>query len=229
MKKLKVKKLILTVLCVLVALALIFLVLNLFNFRKFYSCEENGYSFIFRGSIGNVKKVIIKKDGKKLSSLKFSGDKAIFENYKIIFADANADGAEDILLPTHTDADGDTYFSLYLAADNGFIRRDDTSALPFVDFSESGELRTEYHEKLVTEEAQENAPEGYTTTHAIERYAFVGDKFILMERRAVIYYSENDYYCYSTYAYNEESDEFEYIDEDWFSPDELENYPLSWN
>ena len=78
-------------------------------------------------------------------------------------------------------------------------------------------------------EKNTNSPEVYIRKHSITKYAFLNGEFTALEERAILYYAENDYYCYSVYEYDEEYGGFKYVDEKWFDPEDIDKYHLSWD
>lgn len=224
------KKLITLILCILIVTLIALILINRANIITHYTCDAEGYSFTFKGSFNSVKRVIIKSEGSDKLSLPFEASKDLFEenDFNVSFKDINNDGAKDILIPCLYEEDGDILFSIFTAKNGSFVYSEALRALPFKSCSE-GIIYSEYTHKEIISEAAENTPEDYELTHAIERHVLTGDKFITLERRAIIYYSESDYYCYSIYTYDIEYDELTYSDEKWFSSEELDKYPLNWD
>ena len=210
--------------------SLLALVLNPITYHKF---EEDGYSFEYRGSFGKARRVVIKEGGEKISTVRIKSDTAIFESisdFGAIIADINGDDNDDILLPTAHDEDGDVIYSVFLFENGEFVKYEDAElANPTFD-AESGVIYTEETVKVVIQEATKNSPEFYESTEKIAKRAFDGDgKLITLAERSIIYYSENDYYCYSIYEYDEEAKDLAYVDEIWFDPIKLDQYPLAWD
>ena len=205
-----------------------------FNIITYHSFEQDGYSFALKGSSGEVRKVVIKKDSKRLGAFPFSSTSDVFKTdkgYSAEFADVNFDGIADLLLPCAFDTDGDVHHSVFLIGDSGRItyseKLSDLSNLKLD--ADNKLIFTEYTSKEVLEEGNANNPEMYETKHVIQKHSFFNGEFITLEERAINYYAENDFYCYSVYEYDESYGGLKYVDEKWFDPDKLDNYPLNWD
>ncbi|MBQ8140339.1 MAG: hypothetical protein IJ038_01440 [Clostridia bacterium] len=233
------KKLLTGVLCgALLVIAIILFAVRIFdihfNFITYHSFEQDGYSFEFKGSSDTVRKVKVKLNGKKLCSLPFDSSSEIFSNefgYSAKFEDINFDGIDDLLLPCAVDADGDIHSSVFLANEDGAFDYDEAlaSLSNLSSDADISELYTEETSKEILAEGTESSPEFYVITHKISRHSFIEGKLVTLEERSIVYYSENDYYCYSVYEYDEEYGELKYVDDKWFEPNELEKYELTWD
>lgn len=204
-----------------------------FNITTYHSFEQNGYSFTFKGSWGEIRKLNIEKDSKKIASLPFESTADIFENefgYSIFFADINEDGNTDLAVPRIVDADGDIHYQVYLANDENFTYNESLCDLSNLSTDEENSLIfTDRTDKEVLVEETKFAPEFFERKHTIAKHSFIDGEFITLEERAITYYSENDFYCYSIYRYDEDAKELKYVDEQWFDPEEIEDYPLNWD
>lgn len=223
------KKLITLIGCIIIIALLTLILINRTNIISHYTCDTESYSFSFKGSFNSVRKVVIKSEELGRISLPFEASPDIFDSddFNITFTDINADGANDILIPCLYEGE-DIFFSIFPAKDGSYVYNEALRSLPFKSSSE-GIIYSEYTQKEIITEATENSPEDYILTHAIERHVLRDAKFITLEKRAIIYYSESDYYCYSVYTYDPEYDELIYSDEKWFSREDLDKYPLNWN
>lgn len=225
---------IITIALAIVALALLLaLAALIFNPISYYEFEEDGYTFIYRGSFGKARRVVIKNDGEKISTVHIKSDADMFEgteSFGAIIADLDADADEDVLLPTAYDEDGDVICSVFLFDGAEFAVYEGAAlANPTLD-AESKIIYTEETVKVVIEEATKNSPEFYERSEKIAQHAFdANGTLIALAERAIIYYSETDYYCYSIYEYSEETKDLAYVDEIWFDPIKLDQYPLSWD
>lgn len=230
--KAKTSKIITICLSVIAIGLLIALLALILNPIKYYEFEEDGYTFIYKGSFGKARRVIIKNDGEKISTINIKSDADIFdsiEEFKAIVADIDGDAEDDILIPTAHDEEDDVIYSVFLFDGEEFAAYEGAAvANPMLD--ESGIIYTEETIKIVIEEETKISPEIYERTEKIAKHAFDADgKLITLEERAIIYYSESDYYCYSIYEYNEEAKDLVYVDEIWFDPIKLDQYPLTWD
>ena len=204
--------------------------LNLITHHKLTDGE---YTFSFKGSFKNVRVVKISKDSKKISSLPFNASADIFsDSYSIKWDDVNFDNIEDPILVCATDDDGDLHYTAYIfnKDSNTFSYYEALSDLPNLTIdSEQKALFTSQTQKTFVEESKPNTPDKYELKKAITRYGYLNGVPTALEERALTFYSETYYYCYSVYKYNEKYGELTYSDEKWFHPDKLENYPLSWD
>ena len=239
MKNMKKKNIILIILCAITAVCMLSaLIINIFNIKfnliSYHSFEQDGYSFTFKGSFNTVRKLVVKQDSKKLCSLPFDAVPDVFDNefgFSAKFIDVNGDSASDLILPSAVDEDGDIHYSLYLAdSENGFIFSEDLTDLSNISVEEAtGFILTNDQTKEILAEATDSSPEFYILRHKIARHTFRDGKLLTLEERAITYYSENDYYCYSVYKHDDAFGGLKYQDEKWFEPEELENYPLNWD
>lgn len=231
------KNLILILAAVIALIAVILLCFKIFNVRfniiTYHSFEQNGYSFTFKGSSGEVRKLKIEKDSKKTATLPFEASPDIFKNefgFSAKFADINNDGLNDLILPRTLDDDVDVHYQVYLANDETFIYSESLCDLSNISIDEENSLIfTDRCDKEVLVEETKFAPEFFERKHTIAKHSFIDGEFITLEERAITYYSENDYYCYSIYRYDEGAKELKYVDEQWFDPEEIEGYPLNWD
>lgn len=239
MKNTKNKNVILIILYSITAFCILgMLIINIFNIKfniiSYHSFEKDGYSFNFKGSFNTVRKVIIKEDSKRLCALPYSASTDIFESefgFSAKFVDANNDSISDLILPNSIDEDGDIHYSLYLGdKENGFAFSEDLADLSNISIEEeTGLILTEETSKEILAEGTKSSPEFYVLRHEITRCTIDDGKLLKLETRAIIYYSENDYYCYSVYKHDDDFGGLKYQDEKWFDPEELENYPLNWD
>ncbi len=204
-----------------------------FNFITYHSFEQDGYSFAFKGSSNVVRKVIIKKDSKKLGSFPFDSSADVFKTeggYSAEFSDVNFDGVPDLMLPCAIDSDMDIHYSVFLSdGSENLIYDEKMMDLPNVKFdSEQKLIFTEQTFKEILEEGTATTPEFYVRRHVIAKHAFIDGNFITLAEKAIVYYSENDYCCYSVYEYDESYGGLKYVDEKWFDPEKLDEYPLEW-
>ena len=216
-----------------VALALLLALAALIvNPISYYDFEQDGYSFEYKGSFGTARRVIIRQDGEKLSSVRVSTDADTFDSpdalYAII-ADLDGDADDDIIIPIGIDEEDDVLCSAFLADGKKLAECKDRALANPTFEAEEGMIYTEETVKDVIQEATKTNPEFYELTEKIAKHAFIDGALISLEERAIIYYSENDYYCYSIYEYSEETKDLAYVDEIWFDPIKLDQYPLNWD
>ena len=229
----------LSVLCAIIAVCTVAIfIINVFDIKfnvvSYHTFEQDGYSFTFKGSFDTVRRLVIKKDSKKLCSLPFDAASDVFSNefgFSAKFHDADKDGKQDLILPHAVDSDGDVHYTLFLAdAEDGFVYNADLASLSNLSFDSSSALIfTEETTKEVLAEATKSSPEYYINRHSISKHSLENGHLTTLAERAITYYSENDYYCYSIYEHDEAFGGLKYVDEIWFEPSELGKYPLDWN
>ncbi len=218
-----------------IALAVLILFMNIldihFNLITYHTSEQNGYTVSFKGSFKTVRRATVKKDGSSLGTLKLNADANVYSDSSaaVLFLDVNADETADILLPTAVDEDGDVHYSAFLAENGKFAKECVTDSLIDPTVGEDGLIYTDEEKRIQISPETSKSPESYEIYHTIARHGFIDGAFVTLETRSIIYYSENDYCCYSVYAYDEEFGELTYIDEKWFEPSEAESYPLNWD
>ncbi len=232
------KNLIFLLAAIISLIAIILLCFNIFdihlNLIKYHTFEQDSYSFTFKGSLGDVRTLKIKSGSEKIASLPFEASSDVFENefgFSAKFEDINGDGLADLLLPRIVDDDADIHYQAYPADSNlGFTYNEALCDLVNISVDTQNSLIfTDTTFKEILAEETKHSPEFFIRTHMIRKHAFVNGEFITLEERAIIYYSENDFYCYSIYRYDEEDKELKYVDEQWFDPEEIEDYPLGWD
>ena len=229
----KASKIITICLAVIAAALLISLLWLILNPVSYYEFEEDGYTFNYKGSFGKARRVVIKENGEKISTVSIKSDSDIFDSLKdfdAIIVDLNGDGDEDILLPTDYDDEGDAMYSVLLSSGAKFKKYEDAALANPTFNADDGMIYTTETIKLVIEEKTEISPEFYELTERIAKHRFdEGGTLITQSERSLIYYSESDYYCYAIYEYSEETKDLAYVDEIWFDPIKLDKYPLIWD
>lgn len=232
------KNLILLIAAIIAITAIIILCFKIFdihfNFVTYHSFEQDGYSFTFKGSSGEVRKLKIEKDSKKITVLPFEASSEVFDNefgFSAKFIDINTDENKDLIIPRIVDSDGDIHYQAFLSdTEGGFTYNELLCDLVNVSVDEENSLVfTDSTFKEIIAEETKFSPEFFIRTHMIKKHAFMDGEFITLEERAIIYYSETDYYCYSIYKYDEAEKKLKYVDEQWFDYEEIENYPLGWD
>lgn len=225
----------LTVIFVIISLSLILskaFDINI-NFINHHKITDGEYTFTFKGTFKTVRAVKISKDSKKLCSLPFNATSDIFsDDYSIKWDDVNFDGVSDPILICATDDDGDVHYTAFIndQSNNTFIYYEALADLPNLKLdSEIKALFTSYTLKNFVEDPKPNTPDNYELKTAIARYEYLNGVPVAMEERATTFYSETYYYCYSVYKYNEKYGKLTYSDEQWFSPDKLDEHPLNWD
>jgi len=172
----------------------------------------------------------VKKDGSRVGSLKLSADAETYsDSAKILLLDVNADSETDILLPFALDEDGDVHYTAFTAENGKFKSADGITDLADPSVGEDGLIYTDEERRVQISPETSKSPETYETYHTIAKHGFIDGALVTLETRSIIYYSENDYCCYSVYVYDEDFKELTYFDEKWFDPSALEEYPLGWD
>ncbi len=225
-----------TVLLIVIALTIL-IVRSLglhFNVITYHTERDGDYAFSFKGSQKTVREVVIKKNSKKLCTLPFNAASSVFsDDYTARWEDINFDGVDDVLLVSAIDADdNDIHYTafIYDSSANTFIAKDALADLPNIKIDTDAKcLYTSYTYKELLEDPAPNTPESYERKQAIVRYEYKDGEPIAMEERAITFYSDTYYYCYSIYKYSEKYGELTYFDEKWFHPDKLADYPLSFD
>ena len=234
----KTKNIIITSLTVFILLLTIAIVLIRvydihFNFTTYHSVNDSDYTFSFKGSFGKVRAVKIEKNSKKLCTLPFNASPDIFDDsYSAKWRDINFDGEEDLAFINSKDDDGDIHYIAYIydPSENEFVYTEALSDLPnFTVDHENKSIYTSYKSKTYIEDPTPNSPEKYEQKTAIGKFELVNGNIINTAERAITFYSENDICCFSIYEYNEKYGKLTYVDEKWFSLDNVDKYPLSWD
>ena len=234
----KIKNTIITALTVLILLIAVAVVLfNVFdihlNVMTYHKQTDGEYTFTFKGSFGTVRKLKISKDSKKLCTLPFNAKSDIFsDSYAIKWDDINFDDIQDVMLTCALDEDGDVHYTafIYDKSQDTFVYKEALKDLPnpVID-SEKKAIFTQHKEKTFVEDPKPNTPDNYEEKNVITKYEYLNGEPTATEERAITFYSETYYYCYSIYKYNEKYGRLTYSDEKWFHPDKLVEYPLSWD
>ena len=234
----KIKNLIitsLTVFFIVLALAITLIKVTDFKFDIITHHTENDgeYTFVFKGSFNNVRKLTIKKDSKNICTLPFYSDGDIFDDsYSVDWKDINFDSYDDVILLCGRDEDGDLHYTAYIydSESGKFISKDALMDLPNLTVDNEAKcLYTSYTTKTYIEDPTPNAPDNYEERRAIAKYEYIDGEPVNTTEKAITFYSETYYYCYSVYEYSEKYGKLTYSDEKWFAPKDIDKYPLSWD
>lgn len=224
----KTSKIITVCLSIIVAALLFALLALIFSPVSYYELEQDGYTFVYKGSFGMARKLIIKNGAEKICAVNISSDSDIFDsidNFSVIIESLEGDDNKDFLIPTAHEEDGDIIYSAILFDGN---KSDAYLANPTFE-SELGVIYTTETDKKIIEEGTKTSPEIYELTKKIAKHSLSGDTIITLEERAITYYAENDVYCYSIYQHSERTNALACVDEIWFDPIKLSEYPLDWD
>jgi len=221
--------------CLLAVLALALLILILVNIEwsilPYGSFEQDGYRITYRGNARGILSVRIKAPDGSRSRLSFEADKKLLKEHDaaLIAYDLDGDDDTDLLLPFSANDKGELRYRGLLCEDGAFSVSSELSDLANPSFDEiDGVLTTSNYDIHYLEEPTDNKPPLYEERFEIARYDVIDGALRCAEVRAITYYSENDYCCYSIYAYSAEYEELMYVDEQWFEPDDMNEYPLEW-
>lgn len=209
--------------CVLVFLAIYLLDGISLSFVTYAKWEQDGYSFVLKGSSGEINKIKIKKDGKRLGSFDFSGNGRSFDaegSPSAIFLENNAD-TDLILVPCAFDTDGDEHYRLVTVPADGSITVNQEAAFsnPTLD-AESGYLVTEEAGKEDIGEPIEDLGAPYREYAKRGAYKIEADGVTKIYEISITYHSETDIYCFSERVFDEASGELGDFDDSWLLPDE---------
>ena len=192
------------------------------NYKKYHSCEADGLQFLFYGGGGEVRRVKVKQDGKKLCTLSLSADADAFDSVDdaVLVCEINGDVISDLLILTAADSDGDIHRALFLSKDGGYelVEKVDAVNHSFVD----GIMISE--EKLITYLAED---EGYGEPPSrretvLREYAPVDGSVVEIRRRCVAYFTETDIYLVGAYEYREDIGECVAVSEKWLIPEKYQ-------
>lgn len=230
----KIKNIIINVLIALfILISLFILVVRIadikFNPISHHSAQIDEYTIKFKGDLKKANIASIYKDDKKICNINVSIPKSFFDEYKdILLNDLNFDGKKDLLIPHSTDLNGDAIYSVYINNNEGkFEASESLRGIANIEIDNNSERLIS--KKFVREEiapAQKGVPAVNKDSQILSIYIFENSNATEVERKAITYYSETNYYCYSHYIYNEENNELECKIEDWFEPSEISKYIL---
>lgn len=235
----KFKKIFITAVCVVCALTGVWLIVsNLFDFNfhlnliKYNTVSDGEFTFTFKGAFSQVRKLIVRRDSKKIASLPFEASSDVFgnaEKYEPVYSDINFDGHDDIMFVCAYDDDGDIHYSafIYNPDENTYSYcpgMDDLCNIKVI--AESQAVTSEQTERIQLNEPKDGKPALYNEKHSLTEYRWIDGKFTAFRETAITYYEDTDYYSYSVYVYDAEYGGLKYEDEKWFDASELENYKL---
>ena len=227
----KKKNIALVILCAIILLPILVLAVDFgsvdisLNFIKYHSFEADGLSFDFYGSFGNVHKVKISENGKKICSLEVCADADIFDGEKdaVELCDVNSDGKSDLLILCAIDEDTDVHRKLFLYSSDSYRHISDVDV---VNFREDGPtLVCEDRQFRYMAETVEEYTVPYERSCVRTEYEY-SEGTVRAERKYVLsYYSETFMYCFGVWEYNSELDELVSVSEDWMDESEyLQKY-----
>lgn len=149
------------------------------------------------------------------------------ECYGFRLADVNADGHADVIV-TVGRISGSERYRLYLGDGNGgFSQVEQVYSLVAPVFGNGdGRITVNSHTREDEPKTVANSPDVYieSETETVWGWNAAG-KFAALERTALIYYSENEIYCYVIYAADATAPGgFVPDDETWIFPDRLARY-----
>ena len=143
--------------------------------------------------------------------------------------DLDRDGIEDLLIPHSSDKNGDIRYAVFfwkndvsmyeaseLLRDLANVKIDDDHSI-----TSSVSLHTVIHPE------ENNLPEIYEEKTVITEFKLCEDSFKLLREYTLIYYSENDIYCYIMNDYDTKTGELVSAIEDWLTPEEASKIQVS--
>lgn len=232
----KAKKALLCILTVIIMLVGAYLIArNIFGFElhfniiKYHEESVSDYTLKYYGSFGEIRKIKIYKDGKKVCRADFDSSTDFFDNSdaRPQPVDLNSDGCDDLLVPFLLDIYDDIHYAAFICVGTDLAPSEVLSDICNVKTeSGTGIVSSEKTEKFYTEKPTENNPEVYEEKHSITEYRWTDGEFLAWSERAVTYYSETDYCCYSVREYDAEYGGLKYVSDKWFEPADMDKYPL---
>ena len=191
-----------------------------FNTKTHANWEQDGFEFSYRGVKDEIRKLHVKKDGKKIGKFDVSADASLFaneENKKAIILTSDENGTL-MLVPFCSDTDGDIHYRPLLLKADGSAAFDEKTdvANPKVDlenmavFSECAgiEYATNTHESPYTKYA----------THT--GYSIDKGNLVAINSISVTYHSETNIYCFSQSGFDTQLGCLGEPVDDWLSPEE---------
>lgn len=208
---------------ILVALALFFLfyLTNTLGFNTFKHAEweQDGFSFSYRGSNDEVRKLHVKKDGKKIGKFDVSSDASLFstEEYKKATILSSSESGTLMLVPFSLDTDGDIHYRALFVSQDGSAAFDEDNdvANPKVDF----EIMAVYSECVGLEYSVDDINSPFTKYATYIGYSIENVKLIPINSATISYHSETNIYCFSQSGYDSEVGGLGVPVDDWLSPE----------
>lgn len=214
-----------------ISFALIFIALALFllfyftdsvgfNTTKHAEWEQDGFSFSYRGSKSEIRKLYIEKDGKNIGKLDISSSASLFsseEDKNAVLL--NSDGSGTLfLVPFCADADGDRHFRPLFVTPDGSAELDIDADVsnPRVDFENSAVFS-----ECAGLDCLVDSPESPYTKYALYiGYSINENRLIPLHSVSVTYHSETNIYCFSESFFDEQLGTLGEPVDDWLLPDE---------
>lgn len=211
--------------CIIVCLFII--IVNSFNIDlyliKHYDMQLNGYTLKFYGDFDKTHILKVYEGSVRRATLPISIENEIFdEANKFIpyFDDVNGDGHPDLIVPHSYDANSNFRYAVFPwnNASSMFTNTNVLNDLANITVNtDQNTVSSSMLIRTVVAEEQPNIPEIYMSEKIYTEYKLIEGSFVKYMQRSLTYYSETDIYCYSTYEYNNETKEFECLDERWLS------------
>lgn len=190
------------------------------NFQKYHTATADGKEFNFYGSFGRVGKITVRKNGKKLCSLKIDADADIYTDAlcAVEVCDVNGDEKNDLLIAYAKDEDKDVHRLLFLAKNDEYILAKDVDAVNFAE--ENGAIISEEQKITYLAETVEEYTVPYEKYVSRTVYEYHEGKVIPISMLKVSYYSESNIYCIGSWEYDEYTEKLVSMSEDWLSAEE---------
>ncbi len=197
---------------------------------KHLEMRTGEYVLKYYGSFSEATKLKIYRNSKKLCTLEISIPADFLDGKPEPYLDdLDLDGRDDLLVPHSTDLDGELRYSAYIYnnEEHAFVAAKALSDAANISVNVEKHVITSLtHMRKEIAPSHDNAPAVYEDSRILSTYEFRNGELIEAERKMITYYHETNYYCYSQYIFNEESQELECMLEDWFDPKELSKYVL---
>ncbi len=216
----------------LIACLLVFIVKKFeLNIIKYDSIQVGELSVKYYGDFDGVGKVKIYNGSIRRGTFELRVDKDILDNLNETspyLDDINGDGHEDILIPHSKDSNLDVRYAAFLWNNDieMFEASEALKDIANISIDDEGVLSSDMTLHHVTFPAEKNIPEEYEKHYVSAEYKLIEGNFKPLREYTLIYYSENDIYCYVKKDYNTESGELISFEEDWMSSKEAEQIKI---
>ena len=202
------------------------------NIIKHHDTQLSGLTIKYYGGFNGINIVKVYDGAIRRGTFELSVSKDVIDSINKnppYLYDLDRDGSEDLLIPHSSDKNGDIRYAVFFWKNNVSMYEaseilHDVANLKIDDdhsITSSVSLHTVIHPE------ENNLPEIYEDRTILTEFKLSPDGFKLLREYTLVYYSENDIYCYIKHDYNTDTGELVSAVEDWLTPEEASKIQLS--
>ena len=199
---------------------------------KHHETQLNDLTIKYYGDFNNIKAVKVYDGAIRRGTFELSISDEIIDTinqFPPYLLDLDRDGFDDLLIPHSNDNTGEKRYAVYFWNNDIAMYKESEafSDLANIIIGDDHSIKSTVSLHNVLYSAQTNVPEIYEEKTIIKEFILKEDGFHILREYTLIYYSENDIYCYVTVDYDTETDEIISSVEDWLTPEQASKIELS--